>query len=486
MVTNSSALTRNIIALFLGATGITLLLISLLVFKLTAGVALIAFVLGVGYIGLISLHQRFGYYFFLILCMAYPSIQLYFGVGQFGVILDSILLITVLTFLYAHYSTSNSELDFYRYKSFWIWVVWILLSLTIQALNWENVNWLSFTYGIRRQHLNPLGLILLNILFIKTKRDFKLALLSHLSGAVFLALISERQFLFGFNSFEFSLLQTPFGRTHLLPGITRYWGGFTDAASSGIGLSLMILAAIPFVINKSQLRGRTWIYLMIALFVHAGLLSGTRSAYASFAAGTLIITLMYVRPKIQWTIIGISSIVFGVLRFTSLGSSYTVIRRLRSVFDRQDASLLVRISNRLKLDDWLQSHPLGGGIGAASFDKRFAVDSFLSTFPPDGLFVLIKAELGFLGIAFFYIICALIIVYMFVAILKTPNYTDAKLWMSTCLALFIAARVSDYAQMISFQFPLVNLLFLSIVAFEKFQYWPQKVVFFQKREAPLR
>lgn len=485
MVSNNSSIGNSIFATVAGSLSLTMIVLALLFFEVGAGIVGIAILLAFAYIGIVATKDKFGYYFFLTLCFAFPSIQLYLGIGQFGVILDSILLITVGTLLLKSIS-SGTQSHILSYKSVWIWIIWIVLSLLIHAMNSSNVNWLSFIYGIRRQHLNPLGIILLNILVIKTKRDFQIALIAHIFGAVLLALIVERQFLFGFNSFENSLLQTPFGRTHLLPGITRYWGGFTDAASSGVGLSLMLISILPFAINKSIRRYPVLIYISIILFFHAGLLSGTRSAYASFSAGVLIITLTYIRPRLQAITILAASLGYSILRFTSLGDSYTIIRRLRTSFNSEDASLLVRLANRVKLDEWLLAHPLGGGIGSTTFDKRFAPDTFMATFPPDGLYVSIKAELGTPGQWLFYVITALILGYMFLKTTKAVNYTDTKLWMATCLALIVSARVSDYAQMITFQFPLVNLLFLAMVAFEKFERWPNKIIFNPPEVVPFR
>ncbi len=486
MVSNNSSIGNSIFATVAGSLSLTVIVLALLFFEVGAGIVLISAIVALGYIGIVSKNAKFGYYIFSTLSFAFPSIELYLGVSQFGVILDSILFVTVLTLLFKILSEQNSELGITRFKSFWIWVLWILFSLLIQVINSENVNWLSFIYGIRRQHLNPLGIILLNILVIKTKRDFRQALVFHLVGAILLALIAERQFFLGFNSFENNLLQTPFGKTHLLPGITRYWGGFTDAASSGVGLSLMIIGLIPSLINRQIMKYPLLSFLCFVLFLHAGLLSGTRSAYASFAAGVAVVTFMYVRQRMQLFIILLGSIFYSALRFTSIGDSYTIIRRIRSGFNSEDASLLVRIANRVKLDDWLLTHPFGAGIGSASFDKRFAPDSFMATFPPDGLYVLIKSELGYPGQLFFNTMMASIGCYLLYRTFKAHAFTDTKLWMATFLALFIAARVSDYAQMITFQFPLVNLLFFTLVAFEKFEKWPSVTIFKPKVEAPFR
>ena len=429
--------------------------------------------------------KNFGYYTFLIFCFLYPSIQLYTGFTQFGVILDSLLLFTVLIGLVKFRQDVKSLKEVYTSKLFWIWTIWLIAALIIQALNFNSVNWMSFIYGIRRVYLNPVGLVLLNFVFIRTKRDFKIALAASIGGILLLGLVAERQSIFGFNSFENALLSTEFGRTHLIAGTTRYWGGFTDAAGSGVGLALGIIAALPFLVTKGSLSRRTGVVITMFLLFHASLISGTRAGYGSIAIGIVLIALFYLRGSRQIVTISTLGISALVLRFTNFGNGVGVIRRVRSAFNPQDESLLVRLANREKLNSWLSNHPFGGGIGGTYFDRRFQPDSFLSTFPPDGLYVQVKAELGFLGSYLFQAILLVIAVYMIIKAARMPRNSDSRLWMTVCLALFAGARVSDYAQMVSFQFPVVNLLFLTMVAFEKWESWPSKEIFVKKKSAPL-
>ena len=117
---------------------------------------------------------------------------------------------------------------------------------------------------------------------------------------------------------------------------------------------------------------------MLYTLLHAGLLSGTRSAYASFTAGIIVVTFMY-GQRIQLITVLLGSILYGVLRFTTVGASYTIIRRINLVLTVK-MHLLVRIANRLKLDQWLLT-PIWRRNRFGFFDKRFAPDSFMSTFP---------------------------------------------------------------------------------------------------------
>lgn len=485
MVRNDSSLGSSLYSLLFGSILLTLLLMVLLFFRITGGILLLGVFAVILYSLLTFRFKNFGYYTFLIFCLLYPSIQLYTGFTQFGVILDALLLFTVFIGLIKYRQEVQSLKEVYTSKLFWIWTIWLIIALVIQALNFNGVNWMSFIYGIRRVYLNPVGLVLLNVVFIRSKRDFKIALATSIGGILLLGLVAERQSMFGFNAFENALLSTEFGRTHLIAGTTRYWGGFTDAAGSGVGLALGIIAALPFLVTKGSLSRRTGVVITMFLLFHASLISGTRAGYGSIAIGAVLIALFYLRGSRQFVSISTLGITALVLRFTNFGNGIGVIRRVRSAFNPQDESLLVRLANREKLNSWLSSHPFGGGIGGTYFDRRFQPDSFLSTFPPDGLYVQIKAELGFFGSYIFQAILLAIVIYMIIKAAKMPRNSDTRLWMTVCLALFAGARVSDYAQMVSFQFPVVNLLFLTMVAFEKWESWPSEEIFLKKKSAPL-
>lgn len=486
MVGNGTSLGKDFIAILFGSVILTGLLTVLLFFQTTAALFLFSAFALIFYTIAVYSFRTFGYFAFLALSFVYPSVQLYTGFSQFGVVLDIILLFTVGVIFLKTINNPFEEVQkkFYQYKIFWVWLSWLLFSLVLQLLNYNNVNWLSFIYGIRRHHLNPVGLVLINILFIRTKRDLKIAVLLNVLGCVILGLIAERQFIFGFNSFEDRLLQTRFGLTHLLPDSTRYWGGFTDAAGAGVGLTLATLSLFPFFFYKNSSLTKPWLWVAIAFLFHASLITGTRAAFASLGAGLAIIGFFFLQGRRQFSMFFALATFTALLRFTAIGQNYAIIRRFRSVFNSEDASLVVRLMNRDKLSDWILANPFGGGIGGSYFDKRFDPTSFLSTFPPDGLYVMMKSELGLIGMYFFEALLILILIYMVVKTVQAPRNSDKRIWMSICIALFVAARVSDYAQMVTFQFPVVNLLFLTMVVFEKFEKWPSKVLYKPKKTAP--
>jgi hypothetical protein len=96
---------------------------------------------------------------------------------------------------------------------------------------------------------------------------------------------------------------------------------------------------------------------------------------------------------------------FVFFKFTTIGQGNDQIRRMRTAFDPNDASLQVRLANQRKLKTYMASRPIGGGIGHAG-DKaqRFLPHAFLSNVATDSWYVMIWAEMGIVGLTMHLII----------------------------------------------------------------------------------
>ena len=474
----------SLIALFTVLVGSALL--GLLFLESKGMLYAIGSLIGVFYIVSIVKFPKFGFYSFYTFTFWMFTLNLYTGLEQTGVLADAILLINVVCLSLVKFNEVESNRHAFSHKSVWIWSAWLIICLGINLLNFENVSWQSFLYGVRRFHLNPIGFVILNILVIKTKQDFYHFF--KITG-IFLAiafLVGYRQYYFGFNSYENALLETSFGETHLIQGSIRYWGAFSDSANYGIAMSFFAIIFSGLALIARTTRAKLWNILIAAMSLHHVLISGTRTAFATFGIGFLIFILFYTRGRLRLISLLSSVFTYLLLKFTWLGNNIDLIRRVRTSFNPDDASLLLRINNRLLLENWLTTNPLGGGIGGTLFDRRFAPDTFLSTFPPDGLYTLIKAETGKIGLYSYNLIMVAIILYMVIVLLKLKPYGEKKLWMIIILAITLGARLAEYAQFTTYQFPTVNLLFFLLIAFEKWETWQDEQLPVQQDKPPFR
>lgn len=484
---NSSLVFGNEIAAIAGGSILfAVVLLSLIVFQSTGAILLLAIVLGVLYTIGVFRSAKFGFYSYYTFTYWLFQLNLYTGVTQSGVLADILLLLNVFIILLTQYYNQEIDKPIYTYKSVWIWLVWLIVPVAINILNGSEVTWLSFVYGVRRFYLNPLGLVFLNILVIKTKKDFYQFLKITAFFSVVTILVGYRQLYLGFNAAENRLLATEFGTTHLIQGSIRYWSTFSDAAAYGVGMSLFTVVAVTYALIAKTKRVRNLSILIALLLAHQVLISGTRSAFASLGVGLLLAFAFYLRGRARFISLSISALAYALIRFTFIGHNFAVIRRLRTSLNPDDLSLVVRIQNRALLSNWLDERFFGGGIGSTQFDRRFNPGSFLSTFPPDGLYVLFRAELGYIGEYVFLLLSVLIIIYILYMISKTNPFGERRIWMVTVLALFASARLSDYAQVVTFQFPLVNMLFFMLVALEKWPNWQERIIFHPKDKAPFQ
>ena len=93
-------------------------------------------------------------------------------------------------------------------------------------------------------------------------------------------------------------------------------------------------------------------------------------------------------------------LVYGFFKYTMIGQDNQQIRRMRSAFDPNDASLQVRLENQKKLSVYLATRPLGGSIGHAGVKaQKYLPNAFLSNVATDSWYVLIWAEQGIIGLS---------------------------------------------------------------------------------------
>ena len=156
------------------------------------------------------------------------------------------------------------------------------------------------------------------------------------------------------------------------------------------------------------------LYFAIALLNFYGLmLSGSRGPLAIVGIGGIVFLIMVRNSRL--TVIGSIVGLFGYifLRFSTLLNSNYNIYRLRTAFNSNDASLLVRKAKEEVLSQYLADKPFGGGVGSAgNWGERFAPGTFLADTPTDGVFSRIWMETGIVGLVLFIVLLIFFVVRM--------------------------------------------------------------------------
>lgn len=258
----------------------------------------------------------------------------------------------------------------------------------------------------------------------------------------------------GFDSQELAWLWAYGARTHFISTGIRYFSFFTDAANFGcsMGLSCVIYILTLFYTKNIYLK---LFYLIVSLAGFYGMLiSGTRAAIAVPIVGLAGFLFLSKNWKMA-TIIGL--LLFsgvGILKYTTIGESNRLIRRMRTVFDTDDASLQVRFENQKALRTYMSKVPFGIGIGVnrgvlPPQNKYY----FVATCAPDSSLVDLWIQMGVVGLIIFLLIQAGIFIagsYIILFKIRSPEIRGP---LTAMLCGCAGMLVASYGNMVYFQFP---------------------------------
>lgn len=187
--------------------------------------------------------------------------------------------------------------------------------------------------------------------------------------------------------------------THVIYTGVRYFSFFSDAANfgAGMGFSMVVFSIAALYCRSSWMK--CYLLLVAAAACYGMLISGTRSALAVPFAGYAVFVILSRNWKMVFAGIAVLFVAFVFLNYTSIGNSNAIIRRARSAFNTEDASLQVRLDNQARLMELMRDKPFGAGLGhGGGKAKQFAPDAPLSQIPTDSWFVMIWVETGIVGL----------------------------------------------------------------------------------------
>ena len=244
--------------------------------------------------------------------------------------------------------------------------------------------------------------------------------------------------------------------THLLNAGTliRYWSVYSDAANFGIGIASTAVAFIIFGIT-SKIKKHKYFFLIVgAACIWAMFPSGTRTAIACLMAGLLAYIFLSKSIKIAIPF----TIVFGLfvffLAFTNIGNGNQQIRRMRSAFNKNDASANQRTLNQQAMKKYMQEAPWGIGLAIGYQNApRHNKYSYMATVPPDSEYVYIWIHTGSIGITTFLICTGLMLIgACWIVLFKLKSPTLRGIGAGFCCA-FISQQLGGYGNQTLMQFP---------------------------------
>lgn len=245
--------------------------------------------------------------------------------------------------------------------------------------------------------------------------------------------------------------------THVIQNGTliRYFSIFSDAANFGIGIASTAVAFIIFGIT-SKIRKHRIAFLIIGLAsAWAMFPTGTRTAIACFIAGFTA----YIFLSNSFKIVIPFTIVFGlfvfVIAFTNIGQGNQQIRRMRSAFNKDDASSNARKINQEAIKKYLNDAPWGLGVGIWNSGGVPSNNKFHKVFstPADSEYVGVWIRTGVIGLTVFLISNGIMILGACIIVLfrlKSPSLRGLGAGFTCAM---ISQQLGGYGNMVLFQYP---------------------------------
>jgi hypothetical protein len=402
-----------------------------------------------------------GLYSAVILGFLLIGIGRYLPGVQVGLGMDAILLTTWLALFFHRFRTGIDGRAMRKDIMFWALITFgysILELFNPESRSLEA--WFSGrSLGFYMVLLIPLTLLLMDD---KYKLDRFLLVWGILSLLVSIKGIIQVKG-WGLDQWEQNWLNEGNYKTHVLFGKLRAFSFLSDAGQFGANQAY---SAVVMLITAFATMGwkRKLFFLTVGLVALYGMvISGTRGAISIPFAG---FALYFLLRRNKWLLVTgtiILVVIIFFFKFTTIGQGNAEIRRMRTAFDPNDASLQVRINNQKILKNYLASRPFGGGIGHGGVKaQRFLPNAYLSQIPTDSWYVLIWVEQGIVGLILHLIMLLYILIRSCYLIMYKIRNPELKLKLSALAAGMFGVMIASYGNAILGQMPTNVLIYISM------------------------
>ncbi len=267
----------------------------------------------------------------------------------------------------------------------------------------------------------------------------------------------------GFDNAENAFLVTA-RKTHFVNGIIRYFSLFSDAANYGCNMAATT-ALFGAVTLSCRLKKEKIFFAIVTLCAFYGMMaSGTRTGIFVVGVGGAVYALLSKRISALITTGIVGGAFFVLLAFTNIGQGNNMIRRMRSAFSSDDASMSVREMNQQAMKSYIDELPLGLGAGIRGGDvPQSNKNYFLSIVPPDSTWVYVNIHYGHIGrflFLFSFLGMCLYAGYIVFYKIRDPELRGLLAGLTSGATAMV---VAGYANQIQLQFPNCFLFFGQLV-----------------------
>lgn len=414
-------------------------------------------------------------FLYLYLLFRYPIIGLYtaislgfilLGIGRYisgipiGLAMDGILILTLIALIFNRF---YEKIDWTPAKKdiTLLAVIWFGYAL-FQIVNPEAQSFAAWFSG-RGISFYMLLLIPLTLLFIDSDR--KLNLFFYIWGffALLVTLKGFMQIKFGVDPWEQAWLNEGNYKTHVLFGKLRAFSFLSDAGQFGANQAYSAVVATIVAMSQTKWRSKLFFIVVALAGFYGMIISGTRGAISIPLAGFTAFFVLRKNKTIMLTGFLLLIAVFIFFKYTTIGQGNYQIRRMRTAFDPNDASLQVRLENQRLLKSYMASRPFGGGIGHGGVKaQKYLPNAYLSQIPTDSGYVLIWVEQGIVGLLLHLFILFYVVGKSSYFIMFRIRDPILRLKMAALTSGMFGIMVANYGNAVLGQMPTSILIYTSM------------------------
>jgi hypothetical protein len=373
--------------------------------------------------------------------------------GPIGTIMDALQLLLILGMLIR--MKKEKIADPFKSPITKVIIIWLVYNF-LEVANPAAASRLAWLYTVRTTAVVTLCYFVFmynirSVKYIRVLFGFWLALC--FIGAAY----GFKQEYIGFNAHEQAYVNDPLITSLLfIDGHWRKFSIFSDPVAFAYNMVMAVIYIICAVTMKRKLWAKIVLIALAVFCFDSMLFSGTRGANVLIPAALVLFGILKFNKRILIFTCA-AGLVMVVLIF--IPTSNPNLMRFQTAFrPNNDASYNLRKMNQKRIQPYILTHPMGGGLGATGvWGQRFAPGSFLANFPPDSGYIRVAVEEGPIGL---FIFC----LFMFV-IIKTGinNYykienPELKTYCLAATLIVFAYNIANFPQEAIVQFP-SNILF---------------------------
>ena len=437
------------------------------------GPMVIVSLIGVTLLAAVLKDYRIGFYVLVLMAIFMFYVERILNSGfPFGTVYDGLALLTFT----AVFISGGQKRDWSLFRNP-ITILYLLVTLyqVMQVVNPSAVSRVAWLVAMR----NNTSILLYVACFqmFASLEDLKKFTKFWLALALICAVYGFYQEKIGLTDFEHHWVYDNPDRLALyyIWGKMRKWSFLSDPSAYGLFAAMGVLAFL--VLSLGPFKGRFRFLMAFCGFftLLAMSYSGTRTAFAMVAVGIVFYIIMSLdnRTTMMATV---AAVFVGAIIF--FGPFYGgTINRIRSTFQPgDDPSMVVRDQKRVRLQQYILTHPIGGGLYTTGQNGlRYSAGHELAQgWDADSGYLLIGLELGPIGLTMF---MALFIAVMLKGINNHFAMTDPflKTMNMVYLVPFFALSVAHYTQDALFTKPMNLIVIAAYAAMAKLPSFERKL-----------